>query len=76
MLEEIASNTASGVDVHIVACQAAKESNYAKLGQVPLAFKNGGKYVSGAVGSDGEIGLLQIFPSTAGVSTDAGGLTS
>jgi hypothetical protein len=71
LLDQIASNTASGVDVHIVACQAAKESNYAKLSQVPLAFKNGGQYVSGAVGADGEIGLLQIFPSTAGMSANA-----
>jgi RHS repeat-associated protein len=71
LLEQIQANTAAGVDVHIVACQAAKESNYAKLSEVPLAFKNGGAYVSGAVGADGEIGLLQIFPSTAGTSANA-----
>jgi RHS repeat-associated protein len=71
LLEQIASNTASGVDVHIVACQAAKESNYAGLSQVPLAFKNGGQYISDAPGSKGEVGLLQIFPSTAGVSAQA-----
>ena len=53
-----------------MACQAAKESNYKKLSQVPLPFKNGGEYVSGAVGADGEIGLLQIFPSTAGMSAN------
>jgi RHS repeat-associated protein len=71
LLEQIQSNTASGVDVHIVACQAAKESNYANLSQIPIPRKNAGAYISGAVGSDGEIGLLQIFPSTAGVSADA-----
>lgn len=71
LLEEMQSNTASGVDVHIVACQAAKESNYKSLSQIPIPRKNAGAYISGAVGPDGEIGLLQIFPSTAGVSAAA-----
>ncbi len=71
LLEEIQANTASGVDVHIVACQAAKESNYAGLSQIPIPSANAGNYTSGAVGGDGEIGLLQIFPSTAGVSAQA-----
>ena len=71
LLEQIQKNTAAGIDLHIVACQAAKESDYAKLSQVPLAFKNGGEYVSGVVGGDGEIGLLQVKPLTAGVSASA-----
>jgi len=72
LLDEIQANTASGVDVHIVACQAAKESNYASLSQISIPRKNAGAYISDAgPGPDGEIGLLQIKPSTAGVSAQA-----
>jgi hypothetical protein len=54
-----------------LACQAAKESNYSKLSQIQIPSKNAGGYVSGAVGPSGEIGLLQVFPSTAQVSAQA-----
>lgn len=32
---------------------------------------DGGDYLSGATGADGEVGLLQIFPSTAGLKESA-----
>lgn len=69
LLQEMQRNTAVGVDIKVVACQAAKESNYLKLSSI-MAFKDGTRYVSGAVGADGEIGLLQIFPRTAGLTRD------
>src|SRR5205085_11271789 len=40
-------------------------SNYLNLSQTSFAYINGGRYSSSSVGSKGEIGLLQILPSTA-----------
>jgi len=72
LLEEIQANTASGIDVHIVACQAAHESAYASLSEIPVPpLRHSRTWSSNARGADGEIGLLQLFPSTAGVSANA-----
>ena len=67
LLEEIEKNIRSGfslfgLDIHIVACQAAKESAFAKLAHVRPPYK--GEYRSDQLGAKGEIGLLQIMPAT------------
>lgn len=72
LLEQIQSNTVSGIDAHIIACQAAHETSYASLSEISVPpFRHSGKWRSTAKGADGEIGLLQIFPSTAGLSAKA-----
>ena len=65
LLEQIDNSRNSGVSLEIVACQAAKESNYTKLSRAGAPRVNAGEYSSDSKGADGEIGLLQIKPATA-----------
>jgi RHS repeat-associated protein len=65
---ELDTNRNPAVPVAVVACQAAKESGYSQLSQVPKAFIDGGSYRSTIRGADGEVGLLQVKPSTANLT--------
>jgi hypothetical protein len=57
--DKINENRDSRVSQDTVLCQAAQESSY-----VTLAAKKGG-FISSVMGAKGEVGLLQIKPSTA-----------
>jgi RHS repeat-associated protein len=71
LLNQMNENRNSAIPVEIVACQAAKESAYSQLSMIPKAFKEGGNYKSTIRGGDGEVGLLQLKPSTANLSAKA-----